>query len=408
MMGDPGVSDPTYSPGTGRTSSAPTPLQDSFEGLLPRAPFVLGGIVGAVVGVSSPEVDPRPWVVMAVFGAFPWRPGRAWKGVAHILLTVSAFWLPRAMSDEMLVAMWITLLWFAPSAFIPEGSSRQLRWVEAWKYRVAGVVGAVGALVHLVKNGFILGGTITAGVMSFFIWLYRYGSRVGAPTAEELLEKDPRPPVLYLRSFSTELLDPDRLWRELGIPNQMREEEALASAFSDLGPFITIGRSTEVAPSLGAARLYATDDEWQSVVRDFLRRARMVVVAVGDSDGLRWEVAEAVSTVPAPRLIFYFSRLWSSKDLREHYEQLRSRLADLEVGEQYRLPETISDHRLLSFDANGVGRLSAPLDVIGHGRGVFSPLQTAILRAEFRSAVEPLLSAAAVQEADTDRARHRE
>ena len=109
-------------------------------------------------------------------------------------------------------------------------------------------------------------------------------------------------PVLLLRSFNDdELLDP----RPLDF-FQPRYEETLLSALSSLGPAVCIGRPKDSLGFGGAARLYVSDDTWQQAVRYFMQRARAVVIVVGRTDGLLWEIATAMDVVDRTALLYCF------------------------------------------------------------------------------------------------------
>jgi hypothetical protein len=60
------------------------------------------------------------------------------------------------------------------------------------------------------------------GLSAFAMWkLVRLGRRLRAPTADEILQKDQRPPVLYLRSFD---LDTRTISKEGWTPFSSRTE----------------------------------------------------------------------------------------------------------------------------------------------------------------------------------------
>ena len=80
-------------------------------------------------------------------------------------------------------------------------------------------------------------------------------------------------------------------------------EQELARILGRVGPVVAIGRPGEPLPELGAARLYASDDEWRDVIRDLMRRARLVVVRAGATPNLQWEIDEAVRLLPLRHLV---------------------------------------------------------------------------------------------------------
>ena len=83
------------------------------------------------------------------------------------------------------------------------------------------------------------------------------------------------------------------------------QEQVLADAWTHHGPFIAIGDPAETLPDLGAARLYPGSENWQSVVSDLMVRARFVIIRPGAGQGLRWEIEQVMSLVPAERVVFW-------------------------------------------------------------------------------------------------------
>ena len=123
--------------------------------------------------------------------------------------------------------------------------------------------------------------------------MIRRGRKMLAVRAEALLASDPRQPVLYLRSFQDE--DQDRgpvgaLRSSQGSIQALshstpawglREQEALSVLFSEVGPYVAIGKPGEKLPELGAARMYVPDSKWQVKVRQLCLDAKLVVVRAG-------------------------------------------------------------------------------------------------------------------------------
>lgn len=141
-------------------------------------------------------------------------------------------------------------------------------------------------------------------------------------SANEVLESDPRPPVIYLRSFK----DDSGAGRPLGIlragnikyiwhwilgfynaPHEFMgwsEEEILARVLQTVGPTVAIGRPGEKLPQLGAARVYVEDADWQQKVHEFLDKAALVVLRLGKTEGFWWEVEQSASRLDPRRLVF--------------------------------------------------------------------------------------------------------
>jgi hypothetical protein len=137
---------------------------------------------------------------------------------------------------------------------------------------------------------------------------YKSGAQHSARPANELLSRDPRPPVIYLRSFQ----DDPVAAQGIALPHQSlgflqftnSEEQQLASVASEIGPFIAVGKPGEPLPQIGAARMYLKNAEWQPRVLQLMQSARLVLLRAGRTEGLWWEVATAVKTVKPERLVF--------------------------------------------------------------------------------------------------------
>ncbi|HEV3074940.1 MAG TPA: hypothetical protein VHB47_11025 [Thermoanaerobaculia bacterium] len=137
--------------------------------------------------------------------------------------------------------------------------------------------------------------------------------------AETLRAQDRRAPVLYLRAFAS-----DQRLSQVPAGGMLfgvrTEEEQIGTVMSEIGPFVAIGKPEEKLPELGAARMYAQDDHWREVVTRYLAEARLVVLSVGISTGLWWEIEQALALL-APRqlIVLILTR-------RKLYEDFRQRL----------------------------------------------------------------------------------
>lgn len=140
-----------------------------------------------------------------------------------------------------------------------------------------------------------------------------------ARPAEDVLQLDNRPPVVFLRSFRSEnCLKPSggpKVYREglMGallwtLLRPITFEERLCSQLNQLGPVIAIGQPQDSLPRLGAARTYVRasmgdDEAWQSKVIFWLDHCRAVCMLVGSTQGLHWEFDQAIRTLPPTRII---------------------------------------------------------------------------------------------------------
>jgi hypothetical protein len=169
---------------------------------------------------------------------------------------------------------------------------------------------AVAAFSGNLAEGFWLrlGGGLLAAVLGLAGGAaYKFGTSYTARSAEALTQSDPRPPVVYLRSFQDDRVTDEgsinhRMVSFLGALNS--EEEDLAAVLSEIGPCIAVGHPGERLPQVGAARMYLRDAEWRDRVSQLMSSARLVAIRAGHTDGLWWEVATAARMVRPERLIF--------------------------------------------------------------------------------------------------------
>ena len=128
------------------------------------------------------------------------------------------------------------------------------------------------------------------------------GRKQRAALAAEATSRDPRPPVLYLRSFADdEVVAEAHIVR--GFIQLSTEEEQFARVFNRIGPFVAIGDPREGLPDLGAARFYVGDDAWQQRVEDLLARARLVVLRLSATGGLLWELQAVIARSDPNKLL---------------------------------------------------------------------------------------------------------
>jgi len=219
-----------------------------------------------------------------------------------------------------------------------------------WLIVVTAVVGWL-LLLTLAKRGGGASGMlgvipiiVLAVVSSIGASLIVRGQRLWPADARRLLRTDPRPPVVYLRSFrddrDTGVQSPTQLGQfSVAIPNPT-EEQDLARVLGAVGPVLAIGNPTERLPVLGAARIYVANDRWQDVVHQLIAAARMIVLRSGQTPGLAWEVARVARKVPPDRVLLYGSG---------SYDAFRANAAG---AVPHGLPETIGASRFIAFGAD--------------------------------------------------------
>ena len=142
---------------------------------------------------------------------------------------------------------------------------------------------------------FVASGFIVFVAAKAFGYFNRWGKRHLATFADDVLAKDSRPAILYLRSFA----DDEAVYRE---------EEEFVQVLNTWGPVVAIGRPGESLPPLGASRFYVADSDWQAFVSNLMRKSRLVFILAGKTPGLTWELQECRALIEPQRLIVIVPR----------------------------------------------------------------------------------------------------
>lgn len=187
------------------------------------------------------------------------------------------------------------------------------------------------------------------------------GRRMRVAGGERALAADARAPIVYLRPFGADSTQGVKRWvsRVRISPREGFDrtyEERLARTLRKVGPFVAVGDPTERLPLLGAARLYAADEDWQETVDELTARAGVVLLHAGESEGLAWEVQHVIGLDAPERAILslplYAKRKEPSRQAR--YDAFRNRF-----GEAFPrpLPMTIGHCQFAYFDPDWTPRL---------------------------------------------------
>jgi hypothetical protein len=181
-----------------------------------------------------------------------------------------------------------------------------------------------GAAIYGVSGGpdespvaGILGGlTMVAGVLVYFRGR-QHSARIRAP---RILEES-KPDVVYLRAFRADIsTTPQALMQGF-----TTEEEQLADVLQPFGKLVAIGRPGESLPPPGAARMYASDAQWQNIVSARITEAPLVVVRAGIGAGLLWELEHTIRNVNPKRVIIWILNL-QKNEYATFCDQVKTRL----------------------------------------------------------------------------------
>ena len=164
--------------------------------------------------------------------------------------------------------------------------TRALGWF-VWILLAVGIASFISPWLGL-PGWFV--GLLSLGAASVLKRFQTRAKRMVSIGAATKLQQDPRPPVVYLRSFAKDAHSSsfeERLLRELDV----------------VGPVIAIGRPGETLPPLGAYRLYPKPDQWREAVVRLMQLSGAVVLRGGKTEGVLWETARAREYVPPERLL---------------------------------------------------------------------------------------------------------
>jgi hypothetical protein len=205
---------------------------------------------------------------------------------------------------------------------------------------------AAGGLLYAVLGGpddnssALVGALLMPGGMFAYFRGRRQAAKVIATDSNNQAPAE-KASVLYLRSFKSDTSTPFKTL----MSGFTTEEEQLADGLRPFGDMVAIGRPCERLPLPGAARMYATDSEWKSVVLDHLRSASLVVIRAGSGAGLLWEVSHALTTLSPRQIVILVLNL--TLDEYRHFADLVHNNTQLTVPEiaSCNLKMTIVDFR---------------------------------------------------------------
>jgi hypothetical protein len=192
-----------------------------------------------------------------------------------------------------------------------------------------------------------LAGSLVAVLVPWYlvtVSLYRRARVEALLPASELSRENPRPIILYLRSFVDDNLKMHaraangRIWLERLI--RVSFEEVVTDHLWRYGPVVAIGKPKDELPPLGAAREYLSDLSWRQAVEQLMAQASTIVLAVGRTEGLIWELDTLIKLDLTRKLVLLLPPVQTS-DLRPRWDYLRQHATESGVE----LPEDIDLER---------------------------------------------------------------
>jgi hypothetical protein len=175
----------------------------------------------------------------------------------------------------------------------------------SWSATVGAFLGADPALLHTRPASYFVGSLVAVALALALglvgLRLHRRGRQLTAAAVEPAVAGSDRPFVLYLRPFDADLRFAGMGQLPPPIGSIWTFEEQLREAVAAIGELRAINEPGRAIPATGALRRDVAD--WRRDVQRSMNGARLVIIVLGTSPGVRWEVEEAVRRVAPHRLL---------------------------------------------------------------------------------------------------------
>jgi hypothetical protein len=161
------------------------------------------------------------------------------------------------------------------------------------------------------------------------------GLRHVQPRASALRALDVRPPVLILRAFRDDgITAPGRDFEKLCVNpatwfRAPSFEELLAEEFDPVGPAVIVGAPGERLARLGASREYLATWEWREAVTRLIEEAALIVVIIGDTENLFWELRTVVARRGWDKVVLIVPPVANKQHLQERLRRFAEGNLDL-------------------------------------------------------------------------------
>jgi hypothetical protein len=145
--------------------------------------------------------------------------------------------------------------------------------------------------------------------------------------------------IKYLFSFM-----PLRLIRLFFSQPRDTSEEQLTHYFKKHGLVVAIGKPGERLTTLGASRLYVTNEEWQQTVTDLLQESQIVLLQPSATDGVWWEIDKVLKECKPENVILC---MVNYRNHQEKYEHFYRRFTA--INPNIKIPRSLGNENKISF-----------------------------------------------------------
>jgi len=145
----------------------------------------------------------------------------------------------------------------------------------------------------------------------FLGYLYQKGKKLSKNTADIALTVDPRDSILWLRSFSFDILKTNNVSSNIfNFVHTFKSmfgssfEEEIVTVLDKLGPVVALGNINNLEKPLGAYRIETTDDTWKEKVDIYAQKSKYIVIVLQSTPSLLWEINELPKLYKKNKFIF--------------------------------------------------------------------------------------------------------
>lgn len=165
------------------------------------------------------------------------------------------------------------------------------------------------------------------------------------------------PVVLFLRSFTTDGVFHDE-GQFHGSLSGHSDEEMLNNVLSGcgLGQFVGLARPTTLFQELGPDHVNIRDRDWRVAVSDLLSRSTAVIMRLGTSESMQWELDAVVRSGKLARTLFLLPASSSHEERAQRYHSMLLQVPDRRPYPAF--PSELEEGaRFLFFEPSGIAHV---------------------------------------------------
>jgi signal peptidase II len=180
-----------------------------------------------------------------------------------------------------------------------------------------------------------------------------YGKRLMVISGQNMLtENEKSPLVLYLRPFNLDNHYTRNIHTLFVSLPFVTKEMKIVKVLRSKGSVIAIGKPGEKYASLGASRLYVAHHLWQEKVMKLIEESKLILLALGYSKSLIWEL-DTISkhTVPEKFYLYFPLSEYDSSDREKYWSFFLESYVKYSTNPFIQFPQSIGNIAFFKFDA---------------------------------------------------------